>query len=596
MNYTLIQPDKFIQDINLLDNLTPIEQIFLNRGIARDNIQHYLNTTLDDLLDPLLLNNMQQGAQMLISHLAAQDSIFVQCDSDMDGYTSAALLLNYLHRLFPGTIENNLTYRLHTGKQHGIILDAIPNGTQLVIIPDAGSNDIEQQSILKSQGIDVLILDHHEISDKQPIACVINNQMGDYPNTTLSGVGVVYKFCQYIDSLLGINYANDYFDLVAMGIVADVMDLRSYETKEIIKEGIAHIDNPFLAAFVKKQEYSLKGEVTPFGISFYIAPYVNAVIRVGTQQEKEILFESMLDYKAYQEVPSTKKGCKGQTETIVEQACRICQNAKSRQTKARDTALEKIENVIEEEELNQYPILIIQLEEKIDENLTGLIANQLMGKYHKPILLLTRYTVIDDVTGKISEISWRGSGRNANNSKLTNLRQLLADSGLTSLAAGHANAFGIWISDNCMEKFKSYVYTKLKNFDMSNEYFVDFIWQSQDIEKFSQTILDIGNLKSIWGKGIEEPMVAIEKINISKDNIILMSADKSPTIKIKLPDGTCLIKFKSSYDEYNRLFPEEGITTINIVGTCNVNEWQGNVTPQILIEDYEIIKKVAYYF
>ena len=103
-------------------------------------------------------------------------------------------------------------------------------------------------------------------------------------------------------------------------------------------------------------------------------------------------------------------------------------------------------------------------------------------------------------------------------------------------------------------------------------------------------------MKSVWGKGIEEPLIAIEKININKDNIILMSADKSPTIKIKLPDGTCLIKFKSSYDEYNKLFPEEGVTTINVVGTCNVNEWQGNITPQILIEDYEIVNKVAYYF
>ena len=84
--------------------------------------------------------------------------------------------------------------------------------------------------------------------------------------------------------------------------------------------------------------------------------------------------------------------------------------------------LEKIECIIEEKELNQYPILIIQLEEKIDENLTGLIANQLMGKYHKPVLLLARYTIIDDTTGKITEISWRGSGRNANNSKLNNLR------------------------------------------------------------------------------------------------------------------------------------------------------------------------------
>ena len=75
-----------------------------------------------------------------------------------------------------------------------------------------------------------------------------------------------------------------------------------------------------------------------------------------------------------------------------------------------------------------------------------------------------------------------------------------------------------------------------------------------------------------------------------------MSPDKSPTLKITLPGNLTLIKFKSSQEEFDKLFTEEGCTTINIVGTCNLNEWNGNINPQIFIEDYEIINQTTYYF
>jgi len=153
------------------------------------------------------------------------------------------------------------------------------------------------------------------------------------------------------------------------------MDLRDFETKEIINEGLLNIKNAFIQQMVQQQEYSLKGNVTPFGVSFYIAPYVNAVIRMGTAAEKLLLFESMLDFKAYDMLPSTKRGHKGEEETRVEQACRTASNIKNRQAKARDSSLNIIKANIEENELNQYPILIIQLTEPIEDNLTGLIAN-----------------------------------------------------------------------------------------------------------------------------------------------------------------------------------------------------------------------------
>ena len=569
---------------------SPVERVFANRGIYPENIYHYLHTTTEDILPPSQIDNMEAGAKMLMSHFAKGDKIFIQIDSDVDGYTSAAALINYLNMLAPGHAQHNISYRIHDGKQHGIVLDTIPEDVQLVVVPDAGSNDYEQHKALKERGIDVLVIDHHETDEISQDACIINNQTCNYPNKTLSGVGMVYKFCSFLDERLQTKYADDLLDLVAIGMVSDMMDLRDFETKELIERGVNRLRNPFVVAFSTAQNFFLKGVITPFGISFYIAPYINATIRMGTLDEKLLLFESMLDFKAYEQIPSTKKGYKGQYETRIEQACRNCKNIKNRQTRAVDTTLEIIEAIIKRDNLLEHPIIVIKLDNPVEENLTGLIANQIMGKYMRPVLLLN-HCVLDDGT-----VVWRGSGRNATYSKLDNLRKFLADSGLVEYASGHASAFGVSIFEKDLDALMAYIDEQLAGFDFSNCYRVDFIWLSNETDKYKQSIMDIGKLKPIWGQGLSEPQVAIENVNVRSNNLTLMSPDKKPTLRITLPGGLTLVKFRSSQEEYDSLYSDTGCITLNIVGTCNLNEWNGNFSPQIIIEDYEIISKSAYYF
>ena len=587
MEYKLLAPRQ--------ENLSYIEQVFSNRGMNINDISHYLQTSEEDIINPNTILNIHKGVQMLIKHIFNQDKTLIQIDSDVDGYTSAAALYNYLYYLFPTYVTNDLIYRIHDGKQHGILIDTIPKDVKFVIVPDAGSSDYEQHAWLKEHGIDVLVIDHHETDKISENACIINNQIGEYKNKTLSGVGMVYKVCQYIDNLLGVNYANKIIDLTALGIVSDMMDLRNFETREIITKGLHYIENPFFCAFVEKQSRSLKGQVTPYGVAFFITPYINATIRVGTSEEKLLLFEAMLNSKAYDEIPSTKRGCKGEIETRVEQACRNCQNIKSRQTRLKDTSLEIIKKIIEKENLQNNPMIIVQLENSVDENLTGLIANQIMDEYKKPVLLLNKYIEVNSETGEVTKFAWRGSGRNFTFSKLTNLRELLNNSNLVEYAQGHANAFGISILNENFEQFKQYVYTQLSDFDCSPCYYVDFILNSSAVS--SEIISSIGNLNYVWGQGLPEPKLAIENIYITKNNIALMGTDKNtPTLKITLSNNISLIKFKSSYEEYNKLCSEQGCVIINAIGICQMNEWNGVTSPQIIIEDYEIVNKSAYYF
>lgn len=349
-----------------------------------------------------------------------------------DGYSSAAIFLNYLHYIVPTYVENYITYYTHNGKEHGIILDEIPPWIEFLMVPDAGTNDTEACAVLAGRGIQVCIIDHHLKDIDNPSACIVNNQTCDYPNKTLSGAGVVWKVCCRIDELLRTNYAQNLTDLAAFGCIGDVMDLRDYETKRLIDKGLSNIKNPFLAAMVDKQAFSLKGEITPTGVAFYIVPFLNAVVRMGEKEDRISLFEALLDWKGNEEVPSTKRGSKpGDMEIRAEQACRNATNIKNRQQKARDAALEKIESLIQKEKLNSHKILMICLppEYEIIKTLTGLVANILMAKYCKPILLLNK--VVED-----NVVYWMGSGRGVNNSKLTDFKEFCEKSGMTKFCSG----------------------------------------------------------------------------------------------------------------------------------------------------------------
>lgn len=471
----------------------------------------------------------------------------------------------------------------------------------MVIAPDSSSNDYEEHKILSEKGIDVLVIDHHEADQISQYACIINNQLCDYPTKSLSGVGMVYKFCSYIDELMNVDYADEFLDLVALGMIADMMDLRDFETKHLITRGLEHIRNPYFHGMIKKNEFSLRDGLTPIGIAFYIAPYINATIRMGTQDEKLMLFEAMLDFRGYEKIPSTKRGCKGQLETRVEQACRNSVNIKSRQTKARDNMLEQIETIITNNNLLDNKLLVVKLEGlNVDKNLTGLIANQLMSKYQRPVLLLNKVSTFNTYLDEnnlpvmIETITWEGSGRGYDKSRFDNLREFLKDSDLVMYAEGHANALGVGIEDTLFNSFIDYSNQALKNFDFTPCYKVDFILNGNDFK--GKDIIEIAELKSIWGQGIDEPYVALENIKVSKDNVVLMSPDKNPTLKITLPNGTSLIKFKSSQAEVDQFKSNLGCVTITVIGRCERNMWNGIVSPQIIIEDYEITDITQYYF
>lgn len=548
---------------------------------------------------------------MLIKHINNNDKAFIIVDSDCDGYCSSAIFLNYLNRHFPHWIQNQVEYFMHDGKQHGLgdinIGDLIQRDFKLVICPDSASNDYEQHQALKEHDIDVLVLDHHEAEKVSEYACIINNQLCDYPTKSLCGGAVVYKFCCYIDKLMGTNYAIDYEDLTALALIGDMMNMKDFETHYLTKDGLQRIRNPFFQEMVTRQHYKLDNNMTPFGIAFYVVPYINAMTRSGTLEEKYLIFEAMLEWRADEMIPSTKRGFKGTFEKRVEQAGRTCFNVKSRQKKNQDASLENIENIITELGLLENKILVVPTEqEEVDKNLAGLIANQLASKYARPTLVLRRieapnkvievdenYNLIDMVDNGTTVV-YEGSGRNYGKSRLENFRQFCNDTGLVMYAEGHASAFGIGIREENLQAFINKTNELLKDFDTTPCYFVDLEVTADQLN--DNEVFAIGSNSDIWGQGLEEPLIAITNIRLTADDIHYMG-EKKNTLKLTFPGRrTSMLKFNIKEEEKEILDPGSGAITITAIGKCSLNHYMGNVTPQVILEDFDIVKQTKWDF
>lgn len=605
MKYELIKP------IN--PDYSAIEQILTNRGIAIEQIEHYLNTTDEDINEPEAFGEeeLKFAAALVIQTVKANKHIAVIVDCDCDGYTSAAILINYLHDLFPSYVENKLSYFVHDSKQHGLS-DTLPwlsNQTNLglVICPDSSSNDYEYHKQLNNDGIKVLVLDHHDADHVSEDALVINNQLSHYPNKELSGAGVTWQFCRYIDKVMHINNAEQYRDLVALGNDADMMSLRSIETKHLISTGLAWPRNPFIVTMAQKNEFSLKGKLTPIGVAFYIAPFVNAMTRSGTIEEKQLLFESMLKYKAFDVLPSTKRGhTLGDTETLVEQAVRVATNVKNRQTKAQDELMEKVETKIEKYNLLDHKVLLFLMDSgEIDRNIAGLVANKIMAKYQRPVCILTKQE--NKIQGmKIKEdlpwneyeevcyISYAGSARGCDKTGIHDFKSICLQTGVCNYAEGHPGAFGLSLNEQNIQTFIEKTDEILSSMNDEAIYYVDYIYDSNNIK--GTDILEIAELEDLWGKDIDEPFIAVHSLKITPDMVTIYDK-RGYTIKIKTPSGVDIIKFRATEEECE-IFQtnNKGFIEVDIIGRCSKNEWMGNISPQIFLEDFQVIDSNKYYF
>jgi single-stranded-DNA-specific exonuclease len=563
----------------------PVTKILENRGIK--NVPMFLNPTKSCLEDNHLLDNIDLAVDIFLKHMNNNSKVAILQDCDCDGVTSAALMIQYINDNFSSI---SVDYIIHDNKEHGLdnksMLEIEQKKPDLLIIPDAGSNDLRQLKILKSAGIDVIVLDHHDESEKvtrlksiyklenlNDFAVIVNNQMSSkVKDKSMTGVGIVYKFCSVVDERLKRDTVNKHLDLVALGMIADSCDLTQLQTRYLVLEGIKQIQNEtnynkFITELVKSQAYSLHNKATILGISFYIAPLVNALIRLGTKDDKEIMLKAFLNSS---EKAIVKIRGKGEIEvSIQEQARRLCESYKRKQQKMTGDYTEVLKEQINEFGLNEYPVICCKADKSFEKTFTGLIANKLTSMYNKPCLLLRD---CNDIL--------MGSARGFDKSHIKDIKDFCLQTKLFDLAEGHPNACGVTIKKDNISKF--YEYLSQQNFDNTLNYTVDAVFDEKSLT--AEVIQSIFALSDVWGTNIEEPLFLL-KLKCPIDGGFTVLGNEKNTIKLTFHNIE-IIKFRSSENEYNEIKNLGKMVEFTIVGKFSVNEYNGKKTPQVIVENW----------
>ena len=551
-------------------------QLLLSRGV--EDVDLFMKPNSDCLQEPDALVNIDLGARLLNSVLTKNGHILLVVDSDCDGFTSAAIIYQYLKDICP---DLPISYVLHSGKQHGLEdhINTIMESEEkydLVILPDSSSNDIEYHDRLKTINLPCLVLDHHltdvELSNN---AVIINNQLSPlYKNKELTGAGVVYQFCRYYDKTYGYNHAEKYTDLAALGIIGDMGSMLELENRYIAVNGLKNIENFFFRAIFEKQSFSTKGKANPITIAFYIVPLINAMIRVGTMAEKTRLFEAFID--GSKKVPSGKRGAKGALEYLAVESVRECTNARNHQNKTLDDAVFSLESKIHKHGLLDNKVLFVRLDEddEFPAVLNGLVAMKLAAKFKKPTI----------VARLNNEGYIRGSARAVSNSPLPNLKSFFTNSGFFEYAMGHEGAHGISIFNKNLSGFHSWANKELENVDFGEgTYDVNFVRAAAD-KDIEALVFDLAKYEDTWGQQNPEALIYIHDLNITKNDCQIMGKNQD-TLKIT-KFGVSYMKFFAK-DLIKELEQYDEVK-INLVGKPNMNEWMGNRSAQIFIEAYEL--------
>lgn len=390
------------------------------------------------LLDPFLMRDMKKAADRVRLAIARREHIAVFGDYDVDGITATCLLTDFL-RSQGAIVTSYIPARLEEG--YGLnemaIRQLYRRSVNLIVTVDCGITANEEALLCKKLGMDLVITDHHECKDDLPLASAVvdpHRKDGTYPHKNLSGVGIAFKLagaiCGDQPKML-----ERYSDLVALGLVADVMPLKG-ETRTLVVQGLQALSDskrPGVKALMK--ECGCLGQpVTAGTIGYVLAPRINAAGRMGQVGLAIDLFFSENDEDAEQ------------------LAATLCKLNRERQRVEADIYKEATAMLPH----GELPGAIVLAGETWHQGVVGIVASRLSEEYSCPAFLIC----MDGDKGKASSRSYGGFNLFA---ALTELSDLLESYG------GHELAAGFTISRSNVDEFRRKVSELARQYAQSEE-------------------------------------------------------------------------------------------------------------------------------
>ena len=546
-----------------------IARLIRNRDIVGDEaIEQYLNGTISDLYDGMLMKDMQKAVEILLEKIEDGKKIRIIGDYDIDGINATYILLEGLQRL-GANVDIDIPDRMKDGYglNQALIEKALQADVDTIVTCDNGIAAREEIAYAKRLGMTVVVTDHHEVPYEEtkggkkyilpPADAVVDPKQQDctYPFKELCGAAVAYKLIEALFEVSGRDAEDvDYLmENVAIATVGDVMDLVG-ENRIFVKQGLDMLRrtrNLGLKSLIECTKINAD-QISAYHIGFVLGPCLNASGRLDTAKRALELLRATSKKEAdilAGDLKALNDSRKDMTAQAVEEAIRM----------------------IEQTSLREDNVLVVYLPE-CHESLAGIVAGRIRERYYKPTFVITR-----------TEEGLKGSGRSIDAYHM--YEQLNQCKDVLTRFGGHKLAAGISLAEDKLEEFRNALN---QNAPLTEEDLIPKISIDMQLPLgyVTEDLINQLSLLEPFGKGNTKPVFVEKDLEIinsrilgKNQNVLKMEVRDFSGQKMEAMYFGDIVKFQ----EY--LAGKEG-KKITFIYYPTINEYQGKRNLQIVVQNY----------
>ena len=539
-----------------------IKTLLSKRGIdSEEEIQEFLSPKPRKTYDPLLLPDMEAGADLILQEIRNGSRIMIYGDYDADGITATTLMMSVLGHLMKDRTED-LDYYIPSrfGEGYGLNPEAIrfihDKGFDLIVTVDCGSVSKDEVRYAEELGMKVLVTDHHTITDTMAECLLINPKKpgSEYPFKDLCGCGVAFKLAQTLQKKADLPKAilTEVLDLVAIGTIGDIMPLVD-ENRTLVKYGLKVINQgmrPGLKELIEGVGLT-PGNVSSENVGFVIVPHLNASGRIEDASWAVKLLLS--------------KGNSPELSDIVDDIIFKNKERKRLQTETYRACMELAE---------KEDFMIIRCDDA-HEGIAGIVAGKIKDHFYRPTVIC--------MPSQGEEGMLKGTGRSIEGISLYEM--LKNHEELFIKFGGHSGACGFTMKEDDFEKLKEGLLRDISEIKESDPGVFErkYPWDMDlDPDDVTPELADKLELLSPFGNGNPKPVFRIRNVRLRDARN--MGADGKHA-RFTVHEGSryinCVLFNKA--EEYSDMLNDG--EKHDIAGSLETQFWQGQKRMQFIVEN-----------
>ena len=537
--------------VKLCDINEIVAKVLVNKNISKEELNVFINPTRKDFHNPFLMPDMEIAVNRIIKAITNKEKIMIYGDYDADGITSITVLKSFLEERGLD-VFSYIPNRLDEG--YGLNNDAIKKiyeeNYKLIITVDCGISGIDEVEYANSLGIEVIITDHHEPADVLPKALAIvdaKRKDSKYPFNQLAGVGVVFKLIQAISIKLNLDEKEylKYLDIVCIGTISDIVPLIN-ENRVIAKLGLKLVSQTKNIGLKSLLNIAGFKQIDSVAISFGVAPRINACGRMGNEKLALDLFLTK-DYELARKLATKLNEYNIKRQEIEKKI------------------FNEVTQIVENKEKENACVIIG--ENGWHHGIIGIVASKVTDMYFKPTILIC----FDEDIGK-------GSGRSIPG---FDLHEALMKCGKNlEKFGGHSMAVGVTIKKEKFEEFKSELEKYASKCNIGD--IVPIINIDSELSLKEINLENVRELKIFepFGEGNTVPLFLFKNLKINS----IRSLSEGKHLKLTLKEDNFMIDaIGFNIGELAEKYCLDD--KVDIVGSLDINSFNGNDSVQIVIKD-----------